>query len=86
MIQSFVIGFQETARDILKKAPGVVVIDSRESNHFPTPLEVSNKDDVAVGRIRRDVSSDGNYGYNFYILGHYLLPLLYNYLLWITSG
>lgn len=54
--------FQDTARDILKKAPGVVVIDDRASNHFPTPLEVSNKDDVAVGRIRRDVSQDGNHG------------------------
>lgn len=53
---------QETAREILKKAPGVVVIDDRASNHFPTPLEVSNKDDVAVGRIRRDVSQDGNQG------------------------
>lgn len=54
--------FQDTARDILKNAPGVVVIDGRASNHFPTPLEVSNKDDVAVGRIRRDVSQDGNHG------------------------
>lgn len=54
--------FQDTARDILKNAPGVVVIDDRASNHFPTPLEVSNKDDVAVGRIRRDVSQDGNHG------------------------
>lgn len=53
---------QDTAREILKKAPGVVVIDDRESNNFPTPLEVSTKDDVAVGRIRRDVSQDGNYG------------------------
>lgn len=53
---------QDTARDILKKAPGVVVIDDRTANNFPTPLEVSNKDDVAVGRIRRDVSQEGNYG------------------------
>lgn len=49
----------------MKNAPGVVVIDDRESNNFPTPLEVSNKDDVAVGRIRRDLSQDGNQGYNF---------------------
>lgn len=39
------------------------MIDDRASNHFPTPLEVSNKDDVAVGRIRRDESQDGNYGF-----------------------
>jgi aspartate-semialdehyde dehydrogenase len=53
---------QYTAKDILKSAPGVVVIDDPASNHFPTPLEVSNKDDVAVGRIRRDVSQDGYKG------------------------
>lgn len=41
----------------------MVVIDDRPSNQFPTPLEVSNKDDVAVGRIRRDVSQDGDSGY-----------------------
>ena len=53
---------QDTARDILKNAPGVVIIDYRTSNHFPTPLEVSNNDDVAVGRIRQDVSQEGNHG------------------------
>lgn len=53
---------QNTARELLKKAPGVYIIDDRASNTFPTPLDVSNKDDVAVGRIRRDVSQDGDYG------------------------
>ncbi|XP_021909760.1 uncharacterized protein LOC110823631 [Carica papaya] len=60
---------EDTARDILKNAPGVVVIDNRSSNRFPTPLEVSNKDDVAVGRIRRDVSQDGNYGLDIFVCG-----------------
>ncbi|XP_028767166.1 uncharacterized protein LOC114724879 [Neltuma alba] len=60
---------EDTARDILKKAPGVVVIDDRASNHFPTPLEVSNKDDVAVGRIRRDLSQDGNHGLDIFVCG-----------------
>ncbi|KAI3503747.1 hypothetical protein L1887_32196 [Cichorium endivia] len=60
---------EDEAREILKKAPGVVVIDDRVVNNFPTPLEVSNKDDVAVGRIRRDVSQDGNYGLDIFICG-----------------
>ncbi|TKY60999.1 Aspartate-semialdehyde dehydrogenase [Spatholobus suberectus] len=60
---------EDTARDILNNAPGVVVIDDRESNHFPTPLEVSNKDDVAVGRIRRDLSQDGNKGLDIFVCG-----------------
>lgn len=60
---------EDTARDILRSAPGVVVIDDRNANCFPTPLEVSNKDDVAVGRIRRDVSQDENYGLDIFVCG-----------------
>lgn len=60
---------EETAKDILKNAPGVVVIDDRTANRFPTPLEVSSKDDVAVGRIRQDVSQDGDYGLDIFVCG-----------------
>ncbi|KAB1205838.1 Aspartate-semialdehyde dehydrogenase [Morella rubra] len=60
---------EDTARDILMNAPGVVVVDDRASNRFPTPLGVSNKDDVAVGRIRRDVSQDGNHGLDIFVCG-----------------
>ncbi|KDP38126.1 hypothetical protein JCGZ_04769 [Jatropha curcas] len=60
---------EDTARAILKNAAGVVVIDDRASNHFPTPLEISNKDDVAVGRIRRDVSQEGNHGLDIFVCG-----------------
>ncbi|KAK8657461.1 hypothetical protein V6N13_035696 [Hibiscus sabdariffa] len=60
---------EDTAREILKTAPGVVVIDDRTSNRFPTPLEVSNKDDVAVGRIRQDVSQEGNHGLDIFVCG-----------------
>lgn len=60
---------EETAKEILKNAPGVVVMDDRSANRFPTPLDVSNKDDVAVGRIRRDVSQEGNYGLDIFVCG-----------------
>ncbi|KAL2233264.1 uncharacterized protein LOC105156186 [Sesamum indicum] len=60
---------ENTAREILSNAPGVVVIDDRAANYFPTPLDVSNKDDVAVGRIRQDVSQDGNYGLDIFVCG-----------------
>ncbi|KAH7516270.1 hypothetical protein FEM48_Zijuj10G0117300 [Ziziphus jujuba var. spinosa] len=59
----------DKARDILKNAPGLVVIDDRASNNFPTPLEVSKKDNVAVGRIRRDVSQEGNHGLDIFVCG-----------------
>ncbi|KAE8661484.1 hypothetical protein F3Y22_tig00113725pilonHSYRG00514 [Hibiscus syriacus] len=60
---------QDTTREILKTAPGVVVIDDKATNHFPTPLEVSNKDDVAVGQIRQDVSQEGNHGLDIFVCG-----------------
>lgn len=47
----------EQAREILSKAPGVKVVDSREKNHFPMPLEASGQFDVLVGRIRKDLSN-----------------------------
>ncbi len=37
---------------LLKKAPGIVVCEKQEE--FPTPAEVSGKDDTYVGRIRED--------------------------------
>ncbi|KAJ8479289.1 hypothetical protein OPV22_023016 [Ensete ventricosum] len=60
---------EDTARRILEGTAGVSVIDDRESNHFPTPLDVSNKDDVAVGRIRQDLSQDGNLGLDIFVCG-----------------
>jgi len=47
---------EEQAREALANFSGVKVIDDRQGNHFPMPLEASGKYDVFVGRIRRDVS------------------------------
>jgi aspartate-semialdehyde dehydrogenase len=41
-------------RDILSKAPGVVVQDDVENFVYPMPLTAHEKDDTFVGRIRRD--------------------------------
>ena len=46
-------------RAVLGGAAGVRVVDDRQGNHFPMPLEASGQDDVLVGRIRDDVSSPG---------------------------
>ncbi len=42
--------------DILKNTEGVVVYDKPEENKYPTPQNVAGKDDVYIGRIRRDFS------------------------------
>lgn len=44
------------ARELLKEAPGVVVIDEHRSGGYPTPAEQAGTDDVFVGRIRKDPS------------------------------
>lgn len=44
-------------RKALAKAPGVKIVDEREKNYFPMPLEATGQDDVLVGRLREDISS-----------------------------
>jgi aspartate-semialdehyde dehydrogenase len=63
---------EDQAREVLTKAPGVSLIDDRAGNRFPTPLDASHKDDVYVGRIRNDISLDGNYGLNIFVCGDQL--------------
>jgi aspartate-semialdehyde dehydrogenase len=44
------------AREILKQASGVKVVEDWQANYFPMPAEASGKDEVLVGRIRQDIS------------------------------
>ena len=47
------------ARALLKKAPGVEVLDERRAGGYPTAAtEAANRDTVYVGRIREDLSAD----------------------------
>jgi aspartate-semialdehyde dehydrogenase len=46
------------ARAALAAFPGVVVVDDPSRNVFPTPREVQGRDEVWVGRIRKDLASD----------------------------
>jgi aspartate-semialdehyde dehydrogenase len=48
----------EAIRHALSRFPGVRVVDNREENHFPMPIEASGRDEVLVGRLRYDVSND----------------------------
>jgi aspartate-semialdehyde dehydrogenase len=44
----------EQAREALRKAPGIVVMDDRAKGEVPLPLFLTGRDEVFVGRIRRD--------------------------------
>jgi aspartate-semialdehyde dehydrogenase len=46
------------ARKALAAFPGVEVVDDTSKNLFPTPNDVVGRDEVLVGRIRRDLGSD----------------------------
>ena len=46
----------ETIRKLLNESPGVVVQDNPENNVYPMPIYVAGKNEVFVGRIRKDES------------------------------
>lgn len=42
------------ARDVLRSAPGVAVMDTREDGGYMTPLECAGEDATFVSRLRKD--------------------------------
>ncbi|MEE8317989.1 MAG: aspartate-semialdehyde dehydrogenase, partial [Candidatus Omnitrophota bacterium] len=56
----------DEATRILKKAPGVEIIDDPSSERYPLPIDAAGKDAVFVGRIRADESVDN--GLNLWIV------------------
>jgi aspartate-semialdehyde dehydrogenase len=44
----------EEVRELLRRAPGVEVVDEPEKGRYPMPLDCAERDEVFVGRIRRD--------------------------------
>jgi aspartate-semialdehyde dehydrogenase len=47
-------------KQLLNKTEGVVVIDDIANSQYPMPLNAKGKDEVFVGRIRRDKSQDNS--------------------------
>jgi aspartate-semialdehyde dehydrogenase len=48
----------EECRELLGSAPGLTVIDDPGNALYPTALDAAGRDDVLVGRIRRDPSHE----------------------------
>ena len=58
----------DDARELLAKAPGVVVVDERADGGYPTPVSHSaGRDEIFVGRIREDLTHPR--GINLWIVG-----------------
>jgi aspartate-semialdehyde dehydrogenase len=61
----------EAAREVLKKAPGLDVVDDPENKKYPLPLSVAEKYNCEVGRLRKDCAMDN--GLAFWVAGDQLL-------------
>jgi aspartate-semialdehyde dehydrogenase len=61
----------DAARAVLKKAPGLDVVDEPENKKYPMPLFTSEKDNCEVGRLRKDCALDN--GLCFWVSGDQLL-------------
>lgn len=48
----------EEIRRALRSAPGVTLVDDPQNYVYPMPLESAGKDDVYVGRVRKDLADD----------------------------
>ncbi|HRT68426.1 MAG TPA: Asd/ArgC dimerization domain-containing protein, partial [Bacteroidota bacterium] len=55
-------------KEILTKANGVIVLDNLENEDYPTPLMTKDRDEVFVGRIRKDLSSTD--GFWFWVVAN----------------
>lgn len=57
----------EAAKKALASFPGVIVKDNPNEMEYPMPLMTSGKNEVEVGRIRKDFSIE--HGLNFWVVG-----------------
>jgi aspartate-semialdehyde dehydrogenase len=61
----------EAAREVLKKAPGLDLVDDPAKNEYPLPLYQTGQYNCAVGRLRKDCAMDN--GLCFWVSGDQLL-------------
>jgi aspartate-semialdehyde dehydrogenase len=61
----------DRAREVLKKAPGLDLVDRPELNEYPLPLYCAEQDNCQVGRLRYDCALDN--GLAFWVSGDQLL-------------
>ncbi|MBR1681605.1 aspartate-semialdehyde dehydrogenase [bacterium] len=57
----------EQARDALKGAYGIEVVDDIENKKFPTAIQCAGKDPVYIGRIRKNIAFEN--GISFWCVG-----------------
>lgn len=50
----------EDIKALLKTAPGIALLDDPELNRYPMPVDAEGRDEVFVGRIRRDHTAENS--------------------------
>jgi len=63
----------ESAMEAIAAAPGLELVDDRDGNRFPMPIDATGRDEVLVGRIREDQSRKDGRGLELFISGDQLL-------------
>lgn len=58
-------------KELLKTAPGIVLQDDPENQVYPMPADAVGKNDVFVGRIRKDLDQDN--GFHLWVVSDNLL-------------
>lgn len=63
----------EEAREIIRNAPGVQLVDDPASKSYPMPIDATEKYDVLCGRIRQDISRHDKRGLDIFVSGDQVL-------------
>lgn len=61
---------EDQAREVFTKAPGLIVVDDINHNKYPMPIDCSNKNEVFIGRIRKDLAFKN--GISFWVVADQL--------------
>ena len=61
---------EEKIKNCLNKFNGIKVLDDRINNNFPEPIKSEYKNDILIGRIRKDISDENSF--HFFISGDQL--------------
>jgi aspartate-semialdehyde dehydrogenase len=58
----------ERARELFAAVPGVLVQDDPATHDYPIATDAAGRDEIFVGRVRRDVSIEDDRGLAFWVV------------------
>jgi aspartate-semialdehyde dehydrogenase len=58
----------DRARELFAAVPGVIVQDDPSEHEYPLAADAAGRDEIFVGRVRQDISVDGDRGIAFWVV------------------